>query len=70
MYNKKTKLRECALIFVFFGFSNQKMAFSRKEDPVEYLSQMAGCKEGLRLLGNEVIHRARPKQQAQKGSFV
>ncbi|OXU17902.1 hypothetical protein TSAR_000232 [Trichomalopsis sarcophagae] len=27
MYNKKKKLRECALTFVFFGFSKQKMAF-------------------------------------------
>ncbi|OXU21445.1 hypothetical protein TSAR_010434 [Trichomalopsis sarcophagae] len=27
MYNKKKKLQECALTFVFFGFFNQKMAF-------------------------------------------
>ncbi|OXU30083.1 hypothetical protein TSAR_014673 [Trichomalopsis sarcophagae] len=27
MYDKKKKLRECAPTFVFFGFSNQKMAF-------------------------------------------
>ncbi|OXU26920.1 hypothetical protein TSAR_002574 [Trichomalopsis sarcophagae] len=27
MYNKKKRLRTRALTFVFFGFSNQKMAF-------------------------------------------
>ncbi|OXU29490.1 hypothetical protein TSAR_012948 [Trichomalopsis sarcophagae] len=27
MYNKKKKLRKCTLTFVFFSFSNQKMAF-------------------------------------------